>query len=194
MTEYNERQPARRVFAEEFNDSNHIFSESDDERAPNFSLLRTGEKANRVFVVGTLTEKNDVGNDSEYWQARVVDPTGTFFVYSGEYTPEATEVLRNATPPEYVAITGKVDSYKNDDDETVVNLRAETVTIVDEKTRDRWIAETARQTLERINKDDDEKYVQMVKETYTDGAKRDDYREVVMEAVNGLGEQTETDE
>jgi RPA family protein len=36
------REVARRVFAREFNDATYTFKESDDERAPNFSLLPTG--------------------------------------------------------------------------------------------------------------------------------------------------------
>ncbi|MDB2272912.1 DNA-binding protein, partial [Halorubrum ezzemoulense] len=75
------REVARRVCASEFNDAGYTFTESDDERAPVYALLPTGESSNRVFFVGTLTEKEDVGEDSEYWRGRIVDPTGTFFVY-----------------------------------------------------------------------------------------------------------------
>jgi hypothetical protein len=49
------REVARRVFASEFNDAAYTFKESDDERAPVYLLLPTGERANRVFLVGTLT-------------------------------------------------------------------------------------------------------------------------------------------
>ncbi len=92
------REVARRVFASEFNDSTYAFKESDDERAPNYALLPTGDRANRVFVVGTLTETEDVGEESEYWRGRVVDPTGTFFVYAGQYQPEAAAALRDTEP------------------------------------------------------------------------------------------------
>jgi RPA family protein len=64
------REVARRVFAREFNDAGYTFKESDDERAPVYSLLPTGERANRILAVGTLTETEDVGEDSEYWRAR----------------------------------------------------------------------------------------------------------------------------
>ena len=56
-------------------------------------LLPTGAKANRIFVVGTLTETEDVGSDDEYWQGRIVDPTGRFFTYAGQYQPEAAGTL-----------------------------------------------------------------------------------------------------
>src|SRR6056297_1877148 len=144
------REVARRVFASEFNDSTYTFKESDDERAPNYALLPTGERANRVFVVGTLTETEDVGEDSEYWRGRVVDPTGTFFVYAGQYQPDAASMLRDLEPPAYVAIVGKPRTYETDDGEVNTSIRPESITRVDEATRDRWVVETAERTLERI--------------------------------------------
>ncbi len=144
------REVARRVFASEFNDSTYAFKESDDERAPNYALLPTGDRANRVFVVGTLTETEDVGDDSEYWRGRVVDPTGTFFVYAGQYQPEAASVLRDTEPPEYVSIVGKPRTYETDDGTVNVSLRPESIAVVDDETRDRWVVETAERTLDRI--------------------------------------------
>jgi RPA family protein len=148
------REVAQRAFATEFADATHQFQESDEERAPKYGLLPTGERANRVFAVGTLTETEDIGNDSEYWQARVVDPTGTFFVYAGQYQPDAMAFLREADAPEYVAVVGKPSTYETENEdgevETYVSIRPEAIRSVDEVTRDRWVAETAEQTLERI--------------------------------------------
>ncbi|ELZ06813.1 RPA family protein [Natrialba aegyptia] len=144
------REVARRVFASEFNDSTYTFKESDDERAPNFALLPTGDRANRVFVVGTLTETEDVGEDSEYWRGRVVDPTGTFFVYAGQYQPEAASTLRETEPPAYVSVVGKPRTYQTDDGTVNVSLRPESIAVVDAATRDRWVVETAERTLDRI--------------------------------------------
>ncbi|MWV41642.1 DNA-binding protein [Natrialba sp. INN-245] len=144
------REVARRVFASEFNDSTYAFKESDDERAPNYALLPTGDRANRVFVVGTLTETEDVGEESEYWRGRVVDPTGTFFVYAGQYQPEAAAALRDTEPPAYAAVVGKPRTYETDDGTVNVSLRPESIAIVDEATRDRWVVETAERTLERV--------------------------------------------
>ena len=144
------REVARRVFASEFNDSTYAFKESDDERAPNYALLPTGDRANRVFFVGTLTETDDVGEDSEYWRGRVVDPTGTFFVYAGQYQPEAAAVLRDTEPPAYVAIVGKPRTYETDDGTVNVSVRPESIAVVDEATRDRWVLECAERTLDRI--------------------------------------------
>lgn len=146
------RQPAKRAFAAEFEDASEIFRESDEDRAPKFAVLPTGERANRVFAVGTLTETQDVAKspDNEYWQGRVVDRTGTFFVYAGQYQPEAMAALRSMETPEYVAVVGKPRSYETDDGDTRVSLTPESITIVDQETRDRWVVETADQTLDRL--------------------------------------------
>ena len=180
------REVARRTFAREFNDASYTFKESDDERAPVYLLLPTGERANRVFVVGTLTETEDVGDDSEYWRGRVVDPTGTFFVYAGQYQPEAAGVLRDAEPPAYVAVTGKPRTYETDDGNVNVSLRPESITVVDEATRDRWVVETAERTVERIERfaEGEDEYATMAREQY--GEDLSEYREAVVEAVESI--------
>ena len=144
------REVARRTFAAEFNGATYTFKESDDERAPVYSLLPTGQRANRVFVAGTLTETEDVGEESEYWRGRIVDPTGTFFTYAGQYQPEAASALRDAETPEYVAVVGKPRTYETDEGDVNVSLRPESITAVDAATRDRWVVETAERTVERV--------------------------------------------
>ena len=180
------REVARRVFAREFNDASYTFKESDDERAPVYLLLPTGERANRVFVVGTLTETEDVGDDSEYWRGRVVDPTGTFFVYAGQYQPEAAGVLRDTEPPAYVAVSGKPRTYETDDGNVNVSLRPEAITVVDAATRDRWVVETAERTIERIEafRDGTSAYADSAREHYGDDV--DDYEDAVVTALEGL--------
>ena len=183
------REVAQRVFAREFNDSGYTFKESDDERAPVYLLLPTGERANRIFVVGTLTETEDVGEDSEYWRGRVVDPTGTFFVYAGQYQPEAANVLREIETPKYVAVVGKPRTYETDEGDTNVAVRPESITIVDAATRDRWVTETAGRTVERIEAaaEDPEginEYARMATEQYD--LPPENYREAVVAALEEL--------
>ena len=183
------RKVARRVFASEFNDAGYTFKESDDERAPIYLLLPSGARANRVFVVGTLTEKEDIGEDSEYWRGRVVDPTGTFFVYAGQYQPDAAAMLRDLEPPAYVAIVGKPRTYEPDDSEegdVLVSLRPESITVVDADTRDRWVVETAERTLDRIEAFDEEgnEYARMARERYD--LPVETYRDRAIEALESL--------
>ena len=162
------REVARRAFATEFNDAGYTFKESDDDRAPLYALLPTGARANRVFVVGTLMETEDVGDESEYWRGRIVDPTGTFFTYAGQYQPEAAAALRELETPTFVAIVGKPRTYETDEGDVRVSLRPESITVVDQATRDRWVVETAERTIERIGAFDPEtsEYAMMAEEQY----------------------------
>ena len=52
-----EREPARRVFAAELREIREQFRDGTDEKSPSYVLLPTGERCNRVFLVGSLTEK-----------------------------------------------------------------------------------------------------------------------------------------
>ncbi|QZP36680.1 RPA family protein [Halobaculum magnesiiphilum] len=185
------REVARRVFASEYNDASYTFKESDDERAPLYLLLPTGERANRVFIVGTLTEKEDVGEDSEYWRGRIVDPTGTFFTYAGQYQPEAASALRELEPPAYVAVVGKPRTYETDDGSVNVSVRPESITTVDAATRDRWVAETAARTLDRIEAFDDEgnEYARMAREQYD--LPVEEYRDAAVAALQSLDDADE---
>jgi len=185
------REVARRVFAAEYNDASYTFKESDDERAPLYLLLPTGERANRVFIVGTLTEKEDVGEDSEYWRGRIVDPTGTFFTYAGQYQPEAASALRELEPPAYVAVVGKPRTYETDDGSVNVSVRPESITTVDAATRDRWVAETAARTLDRIEAFDDEgnEYARMAREQYD--LPVEEYRDAAVAALQSLDDADE---
>ena len=83
------REIAHRIFAAELKESNLQAKEGQDQYSPQYLITPTGAKANRVFIVGTLTEKEDIGTDSEFWRGRIVDPTGAFFVSAGQYQPEA---------------------------------------------------------------------------------------------------------
>ncbi|MFC7073281.1 RPA family protein [Halovenus rubra] len=184
------REVARRVFAAEFNDATYTFKESDDDRAPVYVLLPTGERANRVFVVGTLTETEDVGEDSEYWQGRIVDPNGdTYFTYAGQYQPDAASMLRELDAPEYVSVVGKPRTYETDEGEVNVSVRPESISTVDEATRDRWVVEAAERTVERIKRfeeDSPDEYVQMAKDEYD--LPTESYRQAAVSALETLQE------
>jgi RPA family protein len=143
------REVAYRLFAAEFEDSDFSYSESDEERAPNYVVTPTGARVNRLFLVGVLTEVEEAGED--ILRARVVDPTGAFVVYAGQYQPEAQAFFDRADPPAFVAVTGKARTFQPDDsDVTYTSVRPENVNEVSAGTRDRWSVQTARQTLSRV--------------------------------------------
>lgn len=189
-----QRQTAVRAFADEFADATHTFKEGDSDMAPKFALLPTGLRANRVFAVGTLTETEDVGSDGEYWKGRIIDPTGTFFVYAGQYQPDAAAFLREVETPKYVSVVGKANTFGEDDDDepTNVALRPEHITVVDSDTRDTWLIETANQTLDRIEEfettdlDSDMAPPDLLKANNVYNPDVANYRAAVEEVVNDL--------
>jgi RPA family protein len=144
------REVARRIFAEELRNSSLAFRDSEDQYAPQYLLTPTGAKCNRIFLVGTLTERDDIGGDTEYWRGRIVDPTGSILIYAGRYDPDAAQMLATIEPPAFVAVVGKPKIFQPEDGSVIVNVRAEAIRQVDEATRDRWILDTARRTHERL--------------------------------------------
>lgn len=147
------REVARRVFAEELKSSDYSFRDGEDQHqyAPQYLLTPTGAKCNRVFFVGTLTEKDDIGGDTEYWRGRVVDPTGSILIYAGQYQPEAAQILASMDAPAFVSIVGKPNLYQTEDGNVLISLRAESIQRVDEVTRNQWVMDTAKRTIERLS-------------------------------------------
>lgn len=145
------REVAHRVFAAEFNAADLEHASSDEERAPKYLVLPSGVRVNRCFIVGVLTEVEWVNDDVV--RARVVDPTGAFVVYAGQYQPEALAFLESAEPPAFVAVTGKANTFQPDgSDRVFTSIRPEQIGTVDPATRDRWTVQAAEHTLERIDR------------------------------------------
>jgi hypothetical protein len=148
-----EREPARRVYAGELRECRYDFKEGTDEKSPTFVLLPTGERCNRIFIVGTLTEKQRQGDQNIFYRGRVVDPTGTFFIMAGSYQPEAMQQLAKIDAPAFVAVIGKPSIYRKDDTSApMLSVRVESINTVDKDTRDLWVLDTAARTLDRIEK------------------------------------------
>ena len=144
-----EREVARRVFAHEFNHSDYFFHEG-DERSPNYLLTPTGAKINRLYIVGVLTEFDNIGVEEDMWRGRVSDPTGAFTIYAGQYQPEAALFLSRLDIPSFVAMVGKARTFEPEKGTLYTSMRPEELNISDGSIRDRWIVDTARLTFERI--------------------------------------------
>jgi RPA family protein len=100
--------PARRATIAEILESYYTFSGEggDDGKAAKFSLLPTGERANSVFLIVTLTE---VKTDDKFSVGTVNDKTGKIRIRaSREYQPVAYNQLKDLTGnlPAHVAVTG----------------------------------------------------------------------------------------
>ena len=143
------REVAYRLFAAEFDDADFEYSESDEERAPNYVVTPSGARVNRLFVVGVLTEVEPVSDG--VLRARVVDPTGAFVCYAGQYQPDERAFLERAEPPTFVAMTGKARTFQPDDADVIyTSVRPEAINEVDASTRDRWNLAAAEATVDRV--------------------------------------------
>jgi len=148
------RNPAKRVFAAELNDADYQFKLSDDDRAPVWTALPTGERANRVMIAGTVTLTEEAGNGA-MMRARINDGTdgGNFYVYGGEYNPNVESLIRQLDAPAYVAAIGKVNVYKPDDgDDALISVRPEQMVEIDKDQRREWIVDAAQATLRRVER------------------------------------------
>jgi len=144
------REIAWRVFAGEFNDATKEVSDG-GERSPSYVVTPLGAKINRLFIVGVLTDVENVGTDeAPMWRARLSDPTGTFHIYSGQYQPEASAALSKLKPPAFVAVTGKSRLFSPDPGTIYTSIRPEKVKVVDEGLRDYWTLEACRSLKRRL--------------------------------------------
>lgn len=181
------REVAKRVFAYELSNSTHETSEG-SERAPKYVLTPTGEKCNRVFIIGVLLEKEEVSPDSNFWRIRVSDPTGVVSGFVGRYQPEALESLLEIEPPAIVSIVAKLNLFQGET-RNFLSIRPEAINISDRKNRDFWVIETAKRTLERIKKLKNGKNGNEAIEIYDTDLK--EYTEMVKKAVEAIREEAE---
>ena len=183
------RETAIRIFAQEFIESDLTFKEGDDERAPRYLLTPTGARCNRLFIVGTLTEKEDIGIESEYWRARVADPTGVFLVYAGQYNIESMRTLSDMDEdidhPNIIAVTGKPNTYETDG-VVITSVRPESIQVVDAVTRDTWIIDTAIHTMKRLKKIEENGDEDILKAREHYSTEIEYYKEMVLVALKAL--------
>lgn len=152
MSGLRQREVARRVFIAELTDAFHTYRTEDDDQAPIYSLLPTGERANRVFIAGTLltTSEYESDGDAPIWGMEFKDPTDEMTAYAPPES-DASARLPALSPPEYVALTAKPRTHETAAGTQSVGLRAEHISVISRPTRDHWIADTAQQTLDRIS-------------------------------------------
>lgn len=144
------RELAWRVFASEYNDSN-VEIKGQGEMAPSYVISPLGAKINRIFLVGVLTDVENITEGGNMIRAHISDPTGVFTLYSGQFQQEATDALSSIEVPSFVAVIGKSKTYKPEDsDDVFVSIRPERIEEVDLDTRNQWIIETCKSTKERI--------------------------------------------
>ncbi|HKM41349.1 MAG TPA: nucleic acid-binding protein [Methanocorpusculum sp.] len=184
-----EREPAKRVFAAELREATKTIKDTEDEKSPVFLLLPTGERCNRVLIAGTITQKDKVGDQNIIYRARISDPTGIFYINASSYQPEAMHQLAkiDTETPSFVVVIGKPNAYTTPDGKTLVSVRAETILVVNQETRDLWIQDTARSTLDRedaLSAETPSADVLLARETYRFAAGH--WKKMVYDALSRL--------
>lgn len=146
-----QREMAWRIFAVELNSSTMEHQGAGD-KAPMYLISPLGAKVNRALISGVITDVENTGTETEpLWRARISDPTGVFYISAGQYQPEAAHVLGSIKPPEFVAVVGKVRTYKPEAGVMYISIRPEVVKVVDAAKRDQWVLEACRHMGTRIN-------------------------------------------
>ncbi|MCX6666870.1 MAG: hypothetical protein NTV74_01315 [Euryarchaeota archaeon] len=143
------RETAWRVFAGEYNDSTFEIK-GEGEKVPSYIVTPLGAKVNRLFIIGVLTDVENISESGELLRAHVSDPTGVFTLYSGQYQQDVTKALSDIDVPAFVAIVGKARTYTPEEGVFYVSIRPENIVEVSAEARDQWILETCTSTKNRI--------------------------------------------
>jgi hypothetical protein len=144
------REPAWRIFAAEYNDATHVI-QSKEEKAPKYVITPLGAKVNRLFIVGVLTDVEEIGAEGIRRRARISDPTGIHVVYAEAFKPEVASILADMEIPSYIAVVGKTRIYEPEEGVLYLSARAEMAKEISIEERNYWIIEASRNMLIRIN-------------------------------------------
>ncbi len=146
----NGREVAWRVFAGELNDSS-LVEKGEEERSPSYVITPLGARINRVYIVGVITDLENVGSPEEpIWRARIADPSGTNYVSAGQFQPEAAAALAKIPVPSFAAIIGKVRVYSPEDGVMYISISPEVVKTVDKELRDSWVLDSSKALKHRL--------------------------------------------
>ncbi len=166
MAEF-KKAPTYRMFAWEIAHTLVQLQQGDkDSFQPAIFLSPTGAEVNKALIVGTATEKEELGQEGNFLRVRVVDPTGAVYIYAGQYQPEAAQAMNRLEVPCHVIAVGKISHYTPESGgDTIVSLRAESVMLIDARQRNITTADIAHHTVKRII---EAKTNQKVKDNYPD--------------------------
>jgi uncharacterized protein len=123
------------------------------ERAASYVLSPFGARMNRVVVAGAISGSEAIGRQEpgSFWRSRLTDALGEVAVTAGAFQPRAMVQLRSAPVGRPAIVVGKAHLYRLRDGRASVSVRAEAVRPVGEADERAVVAETVRQTLDRLD-------------------------------------------
>ncbi len=144
------REPAWRVFANEFQSAIHEETGT-GERPTHYVLSPLGARMNRVLIVGTLSVPEPIGRDPSqpFLRARLTDPTGAFAVTAGGFQPRALSAFQRIGTAQRSMLVGKAHLYSGRDGVVYGSVRAEAIRTISEEEYHQMLGETLRHTLAR---------------------------------------------
>ena len=185
-----ERQISKYLFAKEIRATNiqYAVENKDSQFTSMHSVTPTGQDVGRVFICGTLTEVEDIGNDNPYYKGRLVDQTGAISIYAGNYQPDALKAMEEIVPPAHIAVIGKISMFQTEDGTKIPSLRPESITEIDEDNIRTWTFMAAKNLIEHINDPGESKARTMATEAY--GDVNAEYKTMAIDALKSLLPQT----
>lgn len=140
---------AERVLAREICDSVHTVEDGgmDPDQPP--VLLPTGATARRLFVVGPIVDVTD-REEEDVVRASVVNPTGQLLLQAGRFESAIAGQLRAIDIPSTVRIVATPRIVRIDETSKYVLLGLDELTVVEHRRQNRWLDETIRRTVRRI--------------------------------------------
>jgi len=122
---------------------------SEDKFEPKAFFTPSGMTINKVMILGTATEKEDVGKDDAFWRLRIVDPSGGMSAYAGTYQAECLQTIAHLEIPKFVCIVGKLSIYKTETN-TITSIRPESIQVINDVSRATFIIDASALLLERL--------------------------------------------
>ena len=185
------RESAKRVFAKEFNATKFDvkFDESDD-KSPTFIISPTGALASRILISGIMTAKEKKTDKNVLYTGKINDNTGDFRITASHFNPNAQQQMAAIKDiPVFVTVIGKPSIYTREDGKIFTTVRVEDIVITDKLTRDLWILDTAKATLNRIamiEEETDDEFMKDIKAKYNTDCKF--FKSIVKGAVDSIVE------
>lgn len=146
------RESAKRIFAKEFNMTKFSMKyDTNDDKAPTFINTPTGASASRILISGIMTVKEKKTEKNILYTGKVNDNTGDFRIVANHFNPQAQQQMAAIKEiPAFVTVIGKPNLYQREDGKIFTSVRVEDIEVTDKLTRDLWILDTAKATLNRI--------------------------------------------
>lgn len=155
------RHVARHVSVSELTDAVYRFTDTGDDNAPVYTLLPTGQRANRVIVSGTFLGHSfakDTTDETPRVQVRVNDGVASVVVsavkgfneYAYRQLVRLSDIITHKNDSEVatVKVIGKIFTYGQDT--TEIGISPEQIVTVSTQTRRDWVVSTTRETHTRI--------------------------------------------